>query len=358
MKHKLLYFTFVLLFILSLFCISSFAAEEPTESDQIIIPSGTYIWNDNIDLSALPNDVSFSIPIQTPQTFSITADGYSISDSPQTFGGVMKSYLEIVSADALIYLLPDGSGDGLTVYDDTNKWNCLYNVTVLFGMPIDDAKLFGKVFTVLEDTSVPFSIGSWFTSSTSSLSTTVYLPSGYYRLKLPIDFAEPTWFGDRNTVWYNMRGRVITEDSNRALSFYRLGIRYFVNEGADYGAGVWGIELRIDTNNDTNLEIMSITFDNNSNQFYWAYNDLVLDSFVGIALDGNYEVNEDFLILFQSLFEPYEYVYTANPWFDIVDGVVDALKIDVFGSFSPWDILVTFIGISVFIWLLKLLAGG
>ena len=181
---------------------------------------------------------------------------------------------------------------------------------------------------------------------------------GYYRLALPIDITDPSWIGDGNSVWYNMRGRVITDNSNRAFSFYRIGLSYNSWETSVDRESGWSLDVLITDYQHEALKILSITYFDDNGQFYWNYNDLVLDSFAGLALDGEYEVKGDFLNLFESLFEPYDYVYTGNPWYDIVDGVVDALKIDVFGDFSPWDILITFIGISIFIWLLKLLAGG
>lgn len=356
MKNKILCLTLIVSVLCSVFVISASA------QDDYVIEAGTYTFNDvleyqNLEFVHLP----FTVTGFNPATQSIETLTFDTLD----FDDVSTTGTPYYRLDYLYY---GGSTlQNMTyAYSDVYGWNELYylylDILEDSGEPIPEwinsLRGIGQTITVTEDTSVDASFYTWFINSTSGSSSLYPLVSGYYRLILPIDIVEPTWIGDRNTVWYNMRGRVITEDSNRALSFYRLGISYFVNEGPDYGAGVWGIELCIDTNTDTNLEVLSITYDNNTNQFYWSYNDLVLDSFVGIALDGDYEVNEDFLSLFDSLFEPYEYVYTGNPWFDIVDGVVDALKIDVFGSFSPWDILVTFIGISVFIWLLKLLAGG
>lgn len=50
--------------------------------------------------------------------------------------------------------------------------------------------------------------------------------------------------------------------------------------------------------------------------------------------------------------------YDGNPWYDILEGVFDALKVDIFGNFSLWDIFTSLLGISVVVWLLKMLAGG
>lgn len=342
MKNKILCFTLILSVFLSLFCITSFAADEPAENDTMVIPAGTYVLNDVLSpltSSNLPTggNILFDYYSNGVRTVKLATSAYYAEGSDWLF-----------QLDFMGWEFEATGKDG--------------NITAYVSSNIDEYNLGWvdpsfKTFIFDTDVTTTINVGTWFLSNTYDPNYPT-LSSGYYRLSLPIDIEQPTWIGDRNTVWFNMRGRVITDDSNRALSFYRLGIRYFVNEGVDYGAGAWGIELRVDTNTDTNLEVMSILFDRNTNQFYWGYNDLVLDSFVGIALDGDYGVDNDFFVLFNSLFEPYEYVYTGNPWFDIVDGVVDALKIDVFGSFSPWDILVTFIGISVFIWLLKLLAGG
>lgn len=322
MKNKILCLVLIIAVVCSVFVISASA------EDEYVIEAGTYKFNDTLT---------------TPTFSSVYLDFlYNTSDSNTVSGYQMKvdSYLSVK------YLFFVSSSSNNRTYDlGSNIWRYDFFKTII----IETAQTVDSVFY------------DWFMSNTTLVVppiSTGILSAGYYRLILPIDVQEPTWIGDGNTIWYDIRGRVITDDSIRALSFHRLGVQYFVNEGVDYGEGVWGIVLRVDTNTNTNLEVMSITFDRNTNLFYWSYNELVLDGFVGVALDGDYEVNNDFYNLFYELFEPYDYVYTGNPWFDIVDGVVDALKIDVFGSFSPWDILITFIGISVFIWLLKVLAGG
>lgn len=50
--------------------------------------------------------------------------------------------------------------------------------------------------------------------------------------------------------------------------------------------------------------------------------------------------------------------FTTNPWGYILEMIIDALKVPLFGYFSVWDIFVTICGIFILTWLLKLLAGG
>lgn len=50
--------------------------------------------------------------------------------------------------------------------------------------------------------------------------------------------------------------------------------------------------------------------------------------------------------------------FTINPWGYILEMIIDALKVPLFGYFSVWDIFVTICGIFILTWLLKLLAGG
>lgn len=51
-------------------------------------------------------------------------------------------------------------------------------------------------------------------------------------------------------------------------------------------------------------------------------------------------------------------IYDGNPFSDIMDMVIEALDVPLFGSFSLWDMLTTVCGLFAVVWLLKLLAGG
>lgn len=50
--------------------------------------------------------------------------------------------------------------------------------------------------------------------------------------------------------------------------------------------------------------------------------------------------------------------YTGNPFLDFMNGVIEALDVPIFGTFSLWDMLTTVCGLFAVVWLLKLLAGG
>lgn len=50
--------------------------------------------------------------------------------------------------------------------------------------------------------------------------------------------------------------------------------------------------------------------------------------------------------------------YDGNPLVDILNAVMDALDVNIFGYFSYLDIASTLIGACLCIWLLKMLAGG
>lgn len=54
----------------------------------------------------------------------------------------------------------------------------------------------------------------------------------------------------------------------------------------------------------------------------------------------------------------YEPLYEGNPFLDIMNMVIDALDVPIFGAFSLWDMLTTVCGLFAVVWLLKLLAGG
>lgn len=53
-----------------------------------------------------------------------------------------------------------------------------------------------------------------------------------------------------------------------------------------------------------------------------------------------------------------EPIYDRNPFTDIMNMVIEALDVPLFGSFSLWDMITTLCGLFAVIWLLKLLAGG
>lgn len=51
-------------------------------------------------------------------------------------------------------------------------------------------------------------------------------------------------------------------------------------------------------------------------------------------------------------------IYQGNPFLDVMNMVIDALDVPIFGTFSLWDMLTTVCGLFAVVWLLKLLAGG
>lgn len=87
--------------------------------------------------------------------------------------------------------------------------------------------------------------------------------------------------------------------------------------------------------------------------------EFTFDSLRTIHITSPVSVSSDIYNFFDSntSFTP-DPSYDGNPFTDIMNMVIEALDVPLFGTFSLWDMLTTVCGLFAVVWLLKLLAGG
>ena len=113
------------------------AAEEPTESDSVIIPAGTYMWNDILTLPSSQTS-TVSIPIQFTSTFSPTPSELSIINDY-----LLSENLPELSYDSYLFTFTYDSIDYAVTYqfDDIITFSLGYNLVSSSVFPDDDYAL-------------------------------------------------------------------------------------------------------------------------------------------------------------------------------------------------------------------------
>lgn len=100
-----------------------------------------------------------------------------------------------------------------------------------------------------------------------------------------------------------------------------------------------------------------------NDSYGWSYGNIFSDGALPtgygqtITILQNTYVSSDFASYVESNWT-YLDEYDGNPFVDIMNLVIEALDVPIFGSFSLWDMLTTLCGLFAVVWLLKLLAGG
>ncbi len=97
---------------------------------------------------------------------------------------------------------------------------------------------------------------------------------------------------------------------------------------------------------------------------------LLSDPSVGLVVDDNVKGYGQIVVVSEDTYVPQNVgiwlnsnwnvmpEYEGNPFTDIMNLVIEALDVPLFGTFSLWDMLTTLCGLFAVVWLLKLLAGG
>lgn len=343
MKNKILSLILITAVVCSVFVISVSADSSAT------IEAGVYRFNDS--LSIFPGiggsrEISIALPFSTPE---ITVQGQTISNwSFMIFlfsnGEYGLSYNVNNDFGIPFYVFADATNDNNNLY-----WNAAYDFSQ--GLLPEG---YGQFITVTENTTYTDADGitfaNWFADNTERVIDTAVLSAGSY---------EPTgdsyapsfyeWLESGQTLWYDLRGYVITGFST-GIWFDRIGIEFL-----SLSDNIYRIYLYAEYQG-TNLgPVFTSLFNNGVTTIEWTG---AFTEAYGFYISSDTVVSEDFNNFWLLSFDSVEYVYTGNVWYDIIDSVVETLKIDVFGTFSPWDIIVTFVGLAVFLWLLKVLAGG
>lgn len=135
----------------------------------------------------------------------------------------------------------------------------------------------------------------------------------------------------------------------------------------DYSLGTWDILSVVILDNETVIgygsTLNKIEIGVYSDTYGWDYANNSISGLVpsgygkSLTILENTLVSADFGHYFLSN-TTYLDEYDGNPWVDILNGVLDAIDVNIFGTFSYLDIVSTLAGACLAIWLLKMLAGG
>lgn len=179
------------------------------------------------------------------------------------------------------------------------------------------------------------------------------IAGGVYHFKsfgnLP-DIPDASWSdGEGYTYSYTLAGKYVT--TSRTISFTGFNVTFDEYVSSSH----YSLTFSVDTDDGiVNLATYSVSYGQIELESRADLKYLVFDE----ALIGTYDDIEfirQFLVLG---FPDTDTSFTDNPWAYILEMIIEALKVDLFGYFSVWDIFTTICGIFIVTWLLKLLAGG
>lgn len=334
------------------------SAEVIIEDNSATIEAGTYRWNDTLVYSS---EFEVSLPFSLSLTPVADMENQTISlDNTPLYCDTIGVTL---SSDGSIYMLYQPNLD--PVYTGIDGWSTVNNMFVNSGFTIvGSLDGYGQTITVTEDTTYTDTDGiafaTWFAESTTQETptpSTVTFDSGYYDLKVPYVNIEASWIGESgHSVYYPIQCQVVN-GFNDYVECNGFGIEYISNENGY--TTLWYVDIAglrydwfslvtvqgADGVHTTSLRLLGGDYGLNTTKVYFPSSFEMEDGPGAVQFFSTFEVTDA---------PPYE----GNVFFDIVDAVVEALDVDVFGYFSPLDVIKSIAGLMLGLWLLKLLAGG
>lgn len=208
----------------------------------------------------------------------------------------------------------------------------------------------------------------------SMLTVSVFADEGVYNLNGLFNFRIPP---------SNMTGDIYSEDGSITISPFTayvdefeteatvrlLGVNYLQITPSKIGITAWdgnnlsGFTFEVSDGTFTEtFDAINVSFEATGNTAYVVIDGSVIPlTFTGMPTTMRFNgmfttttIDTDYFIEYFGRIEEYD----GNPWVDILTGVVTALDVNIFGTFSYLDIISTLAGACLTIWLLKMLAGG
>lgn len=243
------------------------------------------------------------------------------------------------------------SGGGFPLADNVSFWyqgnsDYLNNNTVGFTINITGG-------SSVYDTSLI----QWFVDNDATFTVpqpeTSSIAGGVYHFKsfgnLP-DIPDASWSdGTGYTYSYSVAGKYVTTSRTILFTGFNVSFDEYVS------ASHYTVTFSVDSDDGmVNLATYSVSYGQIELESRADLKYLVFDE----ALIGTYDDIEFIRQFLVSGFPDTDTSATDNPWAYILEMIIEALKVDLFGYFSVWDIFTTICGIFIVTWLLKLLAGG
>lgn len=318
------------------------SAEVIIEDNSATIEAGTYRFNDD-----LTHPDNYVIDVTLP--FTCTIGEYILPGTRIWDSSISGDYFTI----SYELTFPESSEPvSAPVYDS--------------GWIVFDTGDTLQTISVTEDTTFTDTDGiafaTWFLENTTQdtptpPSATVTFDSGYYGLKVPYVNIEASWIGESGqSVYYPIQCQVVN-GFNDYVECNGFGIEYISNDNGY--TTLWYVDIAglrydwfslvtvqgADGVHTTSLRLLGGDYGLNTTMVYFPSSFEMEDGPGAVQFFSTFEVTDA---------PPYE----GNVFFDIVDAVVEALDVDVFGYFSPLDVIKSIAGLMLGLWLLKLLAGG
>lgn len=255
--------------------------------------------------------------------------GYSIDDSPVSFG-------RYTSADSITY-----GSENLQLYFSSSV-----PLTLTFDEGSNDVNN-PSLIQWFVDNDATFDGGSTPQPETSSISAGIYHFKSFGNLP---DIPDASWSdGTGYTYSYTLAGKYVI--TSRTIVFTGFNITFDEYVSSSH----YTVTFSVDTDDGiVNLATYSVSYGQIELESRADLKYLVFDE----ALIGTYDDIEFIRQFLVSGFPDTDTSATDNPWAYILEMIIEALKVDLFGYFSVWDIFTTICGIFIVTWLLKLLAGG
>lgn len=159
-----------------------------------------------------------------------------------------------------------------------------------------------------------------------------------------------SYIGDGNTLTFNIEGTVSIDGETFSLDTMEL---LYQRNSADTGYEVVLRFLVVSEGQTELITYFNLLLADDTGWIYLPLGESFPVEFI-ITCDENTKILLQYFFPDSSFEEPYE----GNPFTDIMNLIVDALDVPLFGTFSIWDMLTTICGLFAVVWLLKLLAGG
>ena len=262
----------------------------------------------------------------------------------------------------------------------TNDFSSLYlgyvlNFETFTRQPSSDALTFGDYSSTVpssEAISFTFTDGSdvsnstliqWFVNNNatfiSSEPTTYTLSSGFYNLATLPSEGVPSVGGFTPNIEHLFEVPVELHYSTgvvKAYNYFGFMVTSFTdsqNFSVDFTVQLLDIGSSIRIANLTATDgVCTSQFYGGISRIYFG-EDIVTDEESYQLISFMFELDSSYIPV-----EPDIPDITINPWGYLLEMIIEALKVPLFGYFSVWDIFITICGIFILMWLLKLLAGG
>lgn len=272
-------------------------------------------------------------------TFSGTCNGYGFDNESEylCIGYNGSSYPMVSASNTISFALLAQD----PFYNISNSTELVFNIQG--GASVADSSL----IQWLVDNDATFDDGSTPEPETSSIASGIYHFKSFGNLP---DIPDASWSdGTGYTYSYTLAGKYVTTSRTIVFTGFNITFDEYVSSSR------YTVTFSVDTDDGiVNLATYFVSYGQIELESRADLKYLVFDE----ALIGTYDDIEFIRQFLVSGFPDTDASATDNPWAYILEMIIEALKVDLFGYFSVWDIFTTICGIFIVTWLLKLLAGG